>query len=74
MPFKPNALVPTKLIPVAGELITGPVGGVIDHVREVTAQLSVLTGFGVTTVATQAPTSVFCIIFVGHVNAGAWLS
>src|SRR5690349_12538376 len=68
VPFKLNCLVPTKLIPVAGE--EPVVAPVITQVNCVTAQLSPVTGFGVATVATHAPGSVLATIFAGQVIVG----
>src|SRR5258705_13894346 len=72
VPFKLKVLVPTKLIPVAGE--EPVVAPVMTHVTVVTPQLSAVTGLGVATVAVHTPAVVLATIFAGHVTVGAWLS
>jgi hypothetical protein len=69
---KLKVLVPTLLIPVAGELAT--VAPVNVQVNLVTAQLSAVIGFGVTTLAVQLPASTFAVIFAEQVIVGLILS
>jgi hypothetical protein len=64
--------VPALLIPVAGEVAT--VAPVIAHVKRVTAQLSPVVGFGVTTEAEQVPATTFWVMFAGQVTVGTMLS
>lgn len=60
------------LIPV--DALVATVAPVIAHVNRVTAQLSAVTGLGVTTDATHVPTPTFAIIFEGHEIVGFTLS
>ena len=60
------------LIPAGAEFAV--VAPVIAHARRVTAQLSAVVGFGVTTDAVQTPAPTFCAMLPGQVMVGRILS
>ena len=63
---------PTKFTPVAGEVpVVAPVRA---QVSVKPGQLSVVTGFGVFTVAAQRPAPLLAVMEEGHVIVGPWLS
>jgi hypothetical protein len=67
-----NVNVPRLFTPVDDELpVVAPVK---TQVKAVTAQLSEVTGFGVTTLALQAMAAVNVLMLPGHVIVGGTLS
>lgn len=60
------------LIPLAA--LAAVVAPVIDHVNVVTEQLSAVTGFVITTEATQVPAPTFDVTFDGQEIVGLMLS
>lgn len=60
--------VPTKLIPVAGDVAT--VAPVNDQVRRVTPQLSLVVGFTVVTDPAQIPATVVPVVLAGQEIVG----